>query len=189
MTIFAVMCAGMFPLLHMGRPWFFYWLYPFPNVAGMWPQFRSPLTWDVFAVTTYFTVSLVFWYIGLVPDLAALRDRAEKRWQRIVYGILALGWRGSAIHWRRYEKVYLILAGISTLFEPILQGVGLTLMGGGLITPIMLGAYMLTAIPHNFAQVVVFRKYGFVASILVRQSFYLIWHIGYGNFLYGQFFG
>jgi molybdopterin-containing oxidoreductase family membrane subunit len=114
MTIFAVMCAGMFPLLHMGRPWFFYWLYPFPNVAGVWPQFRSPLAWDVFAVTTYFTVSLVFWYLGLVPDLAALRDSARTRTQRIVYGILALGWRGSAIHWRRYEKVYLLLAGIST---------------------------------------------------------------------------
>jgi Ni/Fe-hydrogenase subunit HybB-like protein len=114
MTIFAVMCAGLFPLIHMGRPWFFYWLYPFPNVAGVWPQFRSPLAWDVFAVTTYFTVSLVFWYLGLVPDLAALRDQARKRWQRIVYGLLALGWRGSAIHWRRYEKVYLILGGIST---------------------------------------------------------------------------
>ena len=114
MTIFAVMCAGLFPLLHMGRPWFFYWLYPFPNVAGVWPQFRSPLTWDVFAVTTYFTVSLVFWYLGLVPDLAALRDQAKKRWQQIVYGLLSLGWRGSAIHWRRYEKVYLILGGIST---------------------------------------------------------------------------
>ena len=114
MTIFAVMCAGLFPLLHMGRPWFFYWLYPFPNVASVWPQFRSPLTWDVFAVTTYFTVSVVFWYVGLIPDLASLRDSAEKRWQRITYGLLALGWRGSAIHWRRYEKVYLILAGIST---------------------------------------------------------------------------
>jgi Ni/Fe-hydrogenase subunit HybB-like protein len=114
MTIFAVMCAGLFPLLHMGRPWFFYWLYPFPNVASVWPQFRSPLTWDVFAVTTYFTVSLVFWYVGLLPDLASLRDTAQKRGQRIIYGILALGWRGSAIHWRRYEKVYLILAGIST---------------------------------------------------------------------------
>ena len=114
MTIFAVMCAGLFPLIHMGRPWFFYWLYPFPNVANVWPQFRSPLTWDVFAVTTYFTVSLVFWYVGLVPDLAALRDESKKRWQRIVYGTLALGWRGSAIHWRRYEKVYLLLGGLST---------------------------------------------------------------------------
>ncbi len=114
MTIFAVMCAGLFPILHMGRPYLAYWLYPFPNISGMWPQFRSPLTWDVFAVTTYFTVSLVFWYLGLVPDLASLRDSAQKRWQRILYGVLALGWRGSAIHWRRYEKVYLILGGIST---------------------------------------------------------------------------
>jgi Ni/Fe-hydrogenase subunit HybB-like protein len=114
MTIFAVMCAGMFPLLHMGRPWFAYWLYPFPNVANMWPQFRSPLTWDVFAVSTYFTISLVFWYVGLIPDLATLRDSATNRVQRVIYGIFALGWRGSAYHWRRYEKVYLMLAGIST---------------------------------------------------------------------------
>src|SRR3954465_14752013 len=104
MTIFAVMCAGMFPLIHMGRPWFFYWLYPIPNVAGVWPQFRSPLTWDVFAVTTYFTVSRVFLYIGLLPDLPPPRDSARNRGQRIAYGVLSLGWRGSAIHWRRYEK-------------------------------------------------------------------------------------
>jgi Ni/Fe-hydrogenase subunit HybB-like protein len=114
MTIFAVMCAGMFPLIHMGRPWFFYWLMPFPNVAGVWPQFRSPLVWDVFAVTTYFTVSLVFWYIGMMPDLAYLRDKATNKLQRLIYGALALGWRGSAIHWRRHEKVYLILAGLGT---------------------------------------------------------------------------
>jgi len=114
MTLFAVMCAGLFPLLHMGRPWFFYWLYPIPNVAQMWPQFRSPLVWDVFAVTTYFTVSLVFWYVGLIPDLATLRDRSKNKIQKIAYGIFALGWRGSAIHWRRYEKVYLMLAGLST---------------------------------------------------------------------------
>jgi len=114
MTIFAVMCAGLFPLIHMGRPWFFYWLLPFPNIAGVWPQWRSPLVWDVFAVTTYFTVSLVFWYIGMMPDLAYLRDKATNRAQRIIYGVLALGWRGSAIHWRRHEKVYLILAGLGT---------------------------------------------------------------------------
>jgi molybdopterin-containing oxidoreductase family membrane subunit len=115
MTLFAVACAAVFPILHTGRPWLaIYWLYPFPNVAGVWPQFRSPLTWDVFAVTTYFTVSLVFWYLGLVPDLAALRDQARKRWQQIVYGLLALGWRGSARHWERYEKAYLLLAGLST---------------------------------------------------------------------------
>ncbi len=114
MTIFAVMCAGLFPLIHMGRPWFFYWLLPFPNVAGVWPQFRSPLVWDVFAVTTYFTVSLVFWYIGMMPDLAYLRDKATNKLQRMIYGTLALGWRGSAIHWRRHEKVYLMLAGLGT---------------------------------------------------------------------------
>jgi molybdopterin-containing oxidoreductase family membrane subunit len=114
MTLFAVACAGMFPLIHMGRPWLFYWLYPIPMNFAMWPQFRSPLTWDVFAVTTYFTVSLVFWYVGLIPDLAALRDTARNRAQRIIYGLLALGWRGSAFHWRRYEKLYLLLAGIGT---------------------------------------------------------------------------
>src|SRR5476649_1437832 len=118
MTIFAVMCAGMFPLIHMGRPWFFYWLMPFPNIAGVWPQFRSPLVWDVFAVTTYFTVSLVFWYIGLIPDLAFLRDKAKTNLQRVIYGVLALGWRGSAIHWRRHEKVYLMLAGIAAPRQP-----------------------------------------------------------------------
>jgi Ni/Fe-hydrogenase subunit HybB-like protein len=114
MTIFAVMCAGIFPLVHMGRPWLAYWLFPFPNNMAVWPQFRSPLAWDVFAVSTYFTVSLVFWYVGLVPDFAALRDVAKSKYQRWVYGTLALGWRGSAIHWRRYEKLYLILAGLGT---------------------------------------------------------------------------
>lgn len=114
MTIFAVMCAGIFPLIHMGRPWLAYWLFPFPNNFAMWPQFRSPLAWDVFAVSTYFTVSLVFWYMGLVPDFAYLRDHAKSRIQKIAYGMFALGWRGSAIHWRRYEKLYLLLAGIGT---------------------------------------------------------------------------
>lgn len=114
MTIFAVACAGLFPLIHMGRPWLFYWLYPVPVNFAMWPQFRSPLTWDVFAVTTYFSVSLMFWFVGLVPDFAVLRDSSKTRLQRFIYGNLALGWRGSAIHWRRYEKLYLLLAGLST---------------------------------------------------------------------------
>ncbi len=114
MTIFAVMCAGVFPLLHMGRPWLFYWLFPFPNNFGMWPQFRSPLAWDVFAVSTYFTVSVVFWYVGLIPDFAVLRETSPTKIQKWIYGMLSMGWRGSAYHWRRYEKVYLILAGIST---------------------------------------------------------------------------
>src|SRR5438309_1941424 len=103
MTIFAVMCAGLFPLLHLGRPWFFYWLLPYANTMGLWPQFRSALVWDVFAVSTYFTVSLLFWYMGMIPDLATLRDRSASRMGRIVYGILAMGWRGSARHWQRYE--------------------------------------------------------------------------------------
>jgi Ni/Fe-hydrogenase subunit HybB-like protein len=114
MTLFAVMCAGMFPVLHLGRPWLAYWLFPYPNTMSVWPQFRSPLVWDVFAVSTYFTISLVFWYIGLVPDLATLRDSARNPVSRFIYGMLSLGWRGSARHWHRYEKAYLLLAGLST---------------------------------------------------------------------------
>jgi Ni/Fe-hydrogenase subunit HybB-like protein len=114
MTIFAVMCAGLFPLLHLGRPWFFYWLAPYPDTMGLWPQFRSALVWDVFAVGTYFTVSLLFWYMGMIPDLATLRDRARHSFSRMVYGILAMGWRGSARHWNRFETAYLLLAGLAT---------------------------------------------------------------------------
>jgi molybdopterin-containing oxidoreductase family membrane subunit len=114
MTLFAVACAGLFPLLHMGRPWFFYWLIPYPNTMDLWPQFRSPLVWDVFAVATYFIVSLMFWFVGLIPDLATLRDRSNSRVGRIIYGILAMGWRGSAYHWHRYEVAYLILAALAT---------------------------------------------------------------------------
>jgi Ni/Fe-hydrogenase subunit HybB-like protein len=114
MTLFAVSCAGLFPLLHLGRPWFFYWLFPYPSTMGVWPQFRSPLVWDVFAVSTYATVSLLFWYVGLIPDMATLRDRARHRLARVAYGILAMGWRGSAVHWHRYEIAYLLLAGLAT---------------------------------------------------------------------------
>jgi molybdopterin-containing oxidoreductase family membrane subunit len=114
MTLFAVTCAGMFPLLHLGRPWVFYWLFPYPDTMRLWPQFRSPLVWDVFAVSTYFTVSFLFWYIGLVPDLASFRDQARHPAAKVFYGVLALGWRGSARHWRNYESAYLILAGLAT---------------------------------------------------------------------------
>jgi len=114
MTLFAVACAGLFPLLHLGRPWLFYWLFPYPNTMNYWPQFRSPPVWDVFAVSTYFTISLVFWFIGLIPDLGTLRDRAESRAARIIYGMLAMGWRGSTRHWARYETAYLLLAGLAT---------------------------------------------------------------------------
>ncbi len=109
MTLFAVACAGMFPLMHLGRPWVFYWLLPYPNTMKLWPQFRSPLVWDVFAVSTYFTVSLIFWYVGLIPDLATLRDRSKNKITWAVYGALALGWRGASRHWKRYQTAYLIL--------------------------------------------------------------------------------
>ena len=114
MTLFSVMCAGIFPLLHMGRPWFGYWLFPYPSTFGLWPQFRSALTWDVFAVSTYLTVSILFWFLGLVPDFAAARESSPKMWQKRLYGILALGWRGAAKHWKSYQASYLILAGLST---------------------------------------------------------------------------
>src|SRR4051795_4782370 len=114
MTLFAVACAGLFPLLHMGRPWFFYWLIPYPNTMDLWPQWRSPLVFDVFALSTYGTVSLLFWYVGLIPDLATLRDRAKSGLARVTYGILSMGWRGSARHWHRYESAYLLLAGPAT---------------------------------------------------------------------------
>ena len=107
-------CAGLFPLIHVGRPWLAYWLLPYPNTMDIWPQFRSPLVWDVFAVSTYATVSLLFWYVGLVPDLATLRDRAGQRLAKITYGFLAMGWRGSATHWHNYETAYLLLAGLAT---------------------------------------------------------------------------
>src|SRR3954454_6409895 len=114
MTLFAVVQAGFYPLMHLGRPWFFYWLIPYPATMGVWPQFRSALPWDAAAVFTYFTVSLLFWYLGLLPDLAALRDLAPSRTRRIVYGIFSLGWRGSARHYRHYRLVYGLLAGLAT---------------------------------------------------------------------------
>ncbi len=114
MTLFAVACAGIFPLIHVGRPWLAYWLLPYPNTMQLWPQFRSPLLWDVFAVSTYATASLLFWYVGLIPDMATLRDRTRKRFKQILYGFLAMGWRGSARHWHNYETAYLLLAGLAT---------------------------------------------------------------------------
>jgi len=114
MTIFAVMCALVFPTIHVGRPWLVYWMLPVPNQMAMWPQFRSPLMWDVFAVSIYGTVSLLFWYLGLIPDLATLRDRAKTRVRRLAYGLFAVGWRGSHRQWMHYEKAYLLLAGLAT---------------------------------------------------------------------------
>ncbi len=115
MTIFAVMCAGIFPLIHVGRPWLAYWLFPYPNQRGpIWTNFRSPLLWDVFAVSTYFSVSLMFWYLGLVPDFASMRERATGTLRKGLYTVLSMGWRGAATHWKHYEKAYLLLAGLAT---------------------------------------------------------------------------
>jgi Ni/Fe-hydrogenase subunit HybB-like protein len=114
MTIFAVMCALIFPGIHVGRVWVAYWMMPFPNQMAMWPNFRSPLIWDVFAVSIYGSVSALFWYVGLIPDLATIRDRSTTRIKKIVYGIFALGWRSSNRHWQHYERAYLILAGLAT---------------------------------------------------------------------------
>ena len=114
MTLFAVAQAGMYPIFHLGRPWLMYWLFPYPNTMGIWPQFRSPLMWDVFAVSTYATVSAMFWFVGLIPDFATLRDRARSKPFQLIYGWLAMGWRGSARHWHRYETAYLLLAGLAT---------------------------------------------------------------------------
>jgi molybdopterin-containing oxidoreductase family membrane subunit len=114
MTLFAVAQAGMYPIFHLGRPWLAYWLFPYPNTMGIWPQFRSPLMWDVFAVSTYATVSAMFWFVGLIPDFATLRDRAKSKPFQMIYGLLAMGWRGSARHWHRYETAYLLLAGLAT---------------------------------------------------------------------------
>jgi Ni/Fe-hydrogenase subunit HybB-like protein len=115
MTLFAVVCAGMFPIIHTGRPWLaIYWLFPYPNTMNVWPQFRSPLMWDVFAVSTYATISVVFWYIGLIPDLGTMRDRSKTKLGQYAYGLFALGWRGSVRHWMRYETASLLLAGLAT---------------------------------------------------------------------------
>jgi Ni/Fe-hydrogenase subunit HybB-like protein len=114
MTLFAVACAGIFPLIHTGRPWMAFYMFPYPSTMGIWPQFRSPLIWDVFAVSTYGTVSLLFWFVGLIPDLATLRDRAISKPKQMIFGLLAMGWRGSARHWHRYQSAYLLLAGLAT---------------------------------------------------------------------------
>jgi molybdopterin-containing oxidoreductase family membrane subunit len=113
MTLFAVVCAGLYPILHLGRPWFFYWMAPYPNTMSIWPQFKSPLAWDFFAVLTYLTVSVLFWYIGIIPDLASVRDRAGSRRAQVFYGLFALGWRGSARHWLRWNQAYRMTAAIA----------------------------------------------------------------------------
>lgn len=172
MTLFAVACAGLMPLLHLGRPWFFYWLLPYPDTMDLWPQFRSPLVWDVFAVSTYLTVSLVFWYIGLIPDLASMRDQAEKKWQKRLYGILALGWRGCSRHWHRYQTAYLLLAGFSTpLVISVHSVVSLD------FTVSMVPGWHSTIFPPYFVAGAIFSGFAMVLTLAIPlRTFYKIEH-------------
>jgi molybdopterin-containing oxidoreductase family membrane subunit len=179
MTLFAVACAGLFPLIHLGRPWLFYWLLPYPNTMGLWPQWRSPLVWDVFAVSTYGTVSLFFWYIGLIPDVATLRDRARTMFGRYAYGFLSLGWTGSAKHWHRYRTAYVLLAGLST---PLVVSVH-TVVSFDFSTANMPGWHT-TVFPPYFVAGAIYSGFAMVATLMIplrtwygMQSFITIKHI------------
>jgi molybdopterin-containing oxidoreductase family membrane subunit len=162
MTIFAVMCALLFPSIHVGRPWHIYYTLPLPNQMSMWPNFKSPLLWDVFAVSTYFTVSLLFWYVGLIPDLATLRDRAKSLVRKRAYGSFALGWRGSNRHWRNYERAYLILAGIST---PLVLSVH-SVVSFDFATSVIPGWHT-TIFPPYFVAGAVFSGFAMVLTLMI----------------------
>jgi molybdopterin-containing oxidoreductase family membrane subunit len=162
MTLFAVLCAGLFPLFHTGRPWLAYWLLPYPNTMNVWPQFKSPLIWDVFAVTTYGTVSALFWFVGLIPDLATLRDRAQTRAGRMIYGILAMGWRGSAHHWHNYEIAYLLLAGLAT---PLVVSVH-TVVSFDFAVSILPGWHT-TVFPPYFVAGAIYSGFAMVLTLLI----------------------
>ena len=162
MTLFAVACAGLFPLLHLGRPQFFYWLLPYPDSMGLWPQFRSPLEWDVFAVSTYATVSLVFWYVGLLPDLATMRDRAATRFKARLYGLFSLGWRGDARHWVHYQKLYLLLAGLAA---PLVISVH-TIVGLDFAVAILPGWHS-TIFPPYFVAGAIFSGFSMVLTLII----------------------
>jgi len=162
MTIFALICAGIYPALHVGRVWFDWWLLPIPTANSIWPQFRSPLMWDVFALVTYFTVSVLFWYVGLIPDLAVLRDRARTRLRKIVYGLFALGWTGSHRHWSNYEKAYLILAGLAT---PLVLSVHSIVSLDFAAT--QLPGWHSTIFPPYFVAGAIFSGFGMVLTLLI----------------------
>jgi len=170
MTIFAVIQAGLYPVFHLGRPWFFYWLIPYPATMNTWPQFRSPLIWDFFAVSTYFTVSLIFWYLGMVPDLASLRDRAVSRAAQVLYGILALGWRGSARHWHRYEQGYYLLAALATPLVVSVHSVVSTDFAVGIVP-----GWHETIFPPYFVAGALFSGFAMVLTITIplRATFHL----------------
>ena len=168
MTLFAVMCAGMFPVLHTGRPWLAYWLLPYPNTMDLWPQFRSPLVWDVFAVSTYLTISAVFWFVGLIPDLATLRDSAKQRWKQVLFGALAMGWRSSARHWQRYEKASLLLAGLAT---PLVVSVHTVVSFDFAVS--MLPGWHTTIFPPYFVAGAIYSGFAMVLTLMIPvRKFY-----------------
>ena len=163
MTLFAVMCAGLFPILHMGRPWLAYWLFPYPNTRGpLWVNFRSPLVWDVFAISTYLTISAVFWYIGLLPDLATLRDRSQNKIRKFIYGALSFGWDGSQRTWARYEILCLILAGLAT---PLVLSVH-TIVSFDFATSVLPGWHT-TIFPPYFVAGAIFSGFAMVLFLLI----------------------
>jgi len=162
MTIFAVICALVFPGIHVGRAWYAYYMFPVPNEMSIWPNFKSPLIWDIFAVSTYFTVSTLFWFVGLVPDFATLRDRAKTKGRRVVYGALALGWRGANRHWQNYERAYLILAALST---PLVLSVH-SVVSFDFATSLMPGWHT-TIFPPYFVAGAVFSGFGMVMTLML----------------------
>jgi Ni/Fe-hydrogenase subunit HybB-like protein len=167
MTLFAVANAGLFPLLHLGRPWFFYYILPYPNTMELWPQFRSPLVWDVFALTTYGLVSALFWYVGLIPDLATLRDRTTRAFSRIAYGMLAMGWRGSAMHWHRYQTAYFLLAALAT---PLVVSVH-SIVGLDFAFSVIPGWHS-TIFPPYFVAGAVFSGFAMVMNIAIPLRYF-----------------
>jgi molybdopterin-containing oxidoreductase family membrane subunit len=167
MTIFAVVCAGIFPGIHVGRIWFAYWLFPIPNQMSMWPNFRSPLLWDVFAVGTYATVSLLFWYMGMIPDLASIRDRAKNKFRFYFYGVLSLGWRSSNRHWHRFEFAYLLLAALAT---PLVLSVH-SVVSFDFAVSIMPGWHT-TIFPPYFVAGAIFSGFAMVVTLIVPTRKY-----------------
>ncbi len=179
MTIFAVICAGQFPLIHMGRIWMGFFIFPYPNTRGpVWPNFDSPLMWDVFAISTYFTVSLLFWYSGLLPDFGTVRDRAKTKLRKMFYGIVAFGWTGSTKHWQRHEALSLVLAGLAT---PLVLSVH-TIVSFDFATSVIPGWHT-TIFPPYFVAGAIFSGFAMVQTLLVvmRKVFMLEDYITLGH--------
>ncbi|MBW8890057.1 MAG: polysulfide reductase NrfD [Fibrobacteres bacterium] len=171
MTLFAVSCAGLFPLLHLGRPWLFYYMLPYPNTMTLWPQFRSALVWDIFAVLTYLTISILFWYTGMLPDLASMRDHARNPLVKRIYAVLCLGWRGSALHWHRWESGYILMAGLST---PLVVSVHST-VSADFATAIVPGWHS-TIFPPFFVAGAIYSGFAMVLTLLIPIRAYYRLH-------------